>query len=164
MVGKNIAKKGKTTKEKKVFEKFLTLLGFEYDRTGKHGEVWKHYAKNLTTQLPTTPSDNRWVKNLKGGLVKLVSGAFSKEDIAELLKPLIKKGKVSFTKDGRMRLLRIEGDLEMEFLRDLLIDDIPIHQELQEFEQGKRDVPFQPQDDFEFSDEVKTKIKELTKK
>lgn len=156
MVGKNIAKKGKTTKEKKVVEKFLTLLGFEYDRTGKHGEVWKHHTKNLTTQLPSTPSDNRWVKNMKGGLVKLVSSAFSKDDIVELLKPLIKKGKVSFTKDGRMRLLRIEGDLETEILRDLLIDDMSLHQDLQEFTQGK--------DDFEFSDEVKTKIKELTKK
>ncbi len=35
--------------------------------------------------------------------------------------------------------MRIKGDLETNLLRDLLIDDMPIHQELQEFSDGKDD-------------------------
>ena len=42
-------------KEKKIFEKFLTLLGFEFERVSKHGEYWKHHAKKLSTQIPNIP-------------------------------------------------------------------------------------------------------------
>ena len=129
----------RNSKEKKVFEKFLTLMGFVKDRLGKHGDVWKHYAKNLVTQLPTSPSGLSWVKNKKSELTKLITDNFSKEEIKLFLEPLIKKRKVQFTNDGRVRLLRIQGDLEMNMLRDLLIDDMSIHQELQEFSDGKDD-------------------------
>jgi len=144
-------------KEKKIFEKFFKLLGFEFEKNSKHGEVWKHHTKKLVLPpIPISPSDKNWTKGYKQNLTRLLSPAFSKDEFLSLLEPLIKKRKVKYTDDGRIRLLRIEGDLETEFLKDLLIDDMPIHQELQEFSQGK--------DDFEFSDEVKTKIKELTKK
>jgi hypothetical protein len=129
----------KVGKEKKVFEKILKLMGFVKDRVGKHGEVWKHYAKNLIHQLPISPSGMSWVNNNKSKLTKLITDNFSKEDIELFLQPLIKKRKVQFTKDGRMRLLRISGDLELNMLRDLLIDDMPINQELQEFSDGKDD-------------------------
>ena len=104
----------RNSKEKKVFEKFLTLMGFVKDRLGKHGDVWKHYAKNLVTQLPLTPSGLSWVKNKKSELTKLITDNFSKDDIELFLAPLIKKRKVQFTKDGRVRLLRIEPKLNMK--------------------------------------------------
>ncbi len=131
--------KGKTSKEKKIFEKFLTLLGFVFERVSKHGEVWKHHVKKLSTQIPTSPSASQWVNDYKRQLSKLISPAFSREELELLLQPLIKKRKVQFTKDGRMRLLRTEGDLELNMLRDLLIDDMSINQELQEFSDGKDD-------------------------
>ena len=104
----------KSSGEKKIFEKILTLMGFVVDRLGKHGEVWKHYAKNLVTQLPLTPSGLSWVKNKKSELTKLITDNFSKEDIELFLEPLIKKRKVQFTNDGRVRLLRIEPKLNMK--------------------------------------------------
>jgi hypothetical protein len=100
--------------DKKIFEKILTLMGFVKDRMGKHGEVWKHYAKNLVTQLPISPSGLSWVKNKKSELTKLITDNFSKEDIELFLAPLIKKRKVQFTNDGRVRLLRIEPKLNMK--------------------------------------------------
>ena len=106
--------KGKTSKEKKIFEKFLTLLGFVFERVSKHGEVWKHHAKKLSTQIPISPSASQWVKDYKRQLSKLISGAFSREEIELLLEPLIKKRKVKFTNDGRVRLLRIEPKLNMK--------------------------------------------------
>jgi len=143
----------RNSKEKKVFEKFLTLMGFVKDRLGKHGDVWKHYAKNLVTQLPTSPSGLSWVKNKKSELTKLITDNFSKEEIKLFLEPLIKKRKVQFTNDGRVRLLRIQGDLEMYMLRDLLTDDMSIHQELQEFYDGI--------DGTEELDEINEKIKDM---
>ena len=143
----------KSSGEKKIFEKILTLMVFVVDRLGKHGEVWKHYAKNLIHQLPTSPSGMSWVKNNKSKLTKLITDNFSKEDIELLLQPLIKKRKVQFTNDGRVRLLRIQGDLEMYMLRDLLTDDMSIHQELQEFYDGI--------DGTEELDDLNEKIKDM---
>ena len=143
----------RNSKEKKVFEKFLTLMGFVKDRLGKHGDVWKHYAKNLVTQLPTSPSGLSWVKNKKSELTKLITDNFSKEDIELFLEPLIKKRKVQFTNDGRVRLLRISGDLETNILRDLLTDDMSVHQELQEFYDGI--------DGTEELDDLNEKIKDM---
>lgn len=134
-------------KEKKIFEKFLSLLGFEFERVSKHGEFWKHHTKKLTTQIPISPSDHKWTIAYKHQLTKLVSPAFSKDELLRLLEPLFKKRKVKFTEDGRIRLLRTEGDLETEILRDLLIDDIDVENV----------------DDFEFSDELKSKIKKTMK-
>ncbi len=144
----------RNSKEKKVFEKFLTLMGFVKDRLGKHGDVWKHYAKNLVTQLPTSPSGLSWVKNKKSELTKLITDNFSKEDIELFLEPLIKKRKVQFTNDGRVRLLRISGDLETNILRDLLTDDMSVHQELQEFYDGI--------DGTEELDDLNEKIKDIS--
>jgi hypothetical protein len=143
----------KSSGEKKIFEKILTLMGFVVDRLGKHGEVWKHYAKNLIHQLPTSPSGMSWVKNNKSKLTKLITDNFSKEDIELLLQPLIKKRKVQFTNDGRVRLLRISGDLETNILRDLLTDDMSVHQELQEFYDGI--------DGTEELDDLNEKIKDM---
>ena len=106
--------KGKTSKEKKIFEKFLTLLGFVFERVSKHGEVWKHHVKKLSTQIPTSPSASQWVHDYKRQLSKLISPAFTREEIELLLEPLIKKRKVKYTDDGRIRLLRIEPKLNMK--------------------------------------------------
>ena len=51
--------------EFKIIKTFLTSLGFEEDRMGKHGSIWKHIEKNLTTNVTTSSSDYRWYKNWK---------------------------------------------------------------------------------------------------
>ena len=148
----------KVSKEKKVFEKFLTLMGFVKDRLGKHGDVWKHYAKNLVTQLPTSPSGLSWVKNKKSELTKLITDNFSKEDIELFLEPLIKKRKVQFTNDGRVRLLRIEPKLNMKGFP--LVEGGEPQQDLEE------DLLYAllPPDTDDADEELKKIIKEKSKK
>ena len=48
MVAKKLGK-SKFKGEFKIIKTFLTSLGFEEDRMGKHGSIWKHIEKNLTT-------------------------------------------------------------------------------------------------------------------
>jgi uncharacterized protein (UPF0297 family) len=135
-------------KEKKVFIKYLTALEFELVRKTKHSELWKHFAKSISFQLSGTPSNIAWLHDAKRQFQKLISSNFDKDELKELLKPFFKKHKVRFNKQGQLRLLRVEGDLETEMLRDLLIEEIPVSNE----------------DDFEFSDELKTKIKKVIAK
>ena len=117
--------------EFKIIKTFLTSLGFEEDRMGKHGSIWKHIEKNLTTNVTTSSSDWRWYKNWKSDFTKLVSENFTREEIEQLLAKLIKKRKVQYTADGRLRILRIEPklifaepeDLEEDLLYALLPPD-----------------------------------------
>ena len=97
-------KLGKSTfkGEFKIIKKFLTSMGFVLDRTGKHGSVWKHTEKNLTTNVTTSSSDWRWYKNWKSDFTKLINDNFTIQEIEELLAKLIKKRKVRFTEDGRV--------------------------------------------------------------
>ena len=104
-------------KEKKVFSKIFESFGFEYEIKGKHGDIWKHKLFNLTISLPTSASDNRWIKNKKSEISKLVSDSFSIEEVKKLLKPFIKKRKIEFTKDGRVRLLRISTTTDLKELK-----------------------------------------------
>ena len=150
--------KGKTSKEKKIFEKFLTLLGFVFERVSKHGEVWKHHAKKLSTQIPISPSASQWVKDYKRQLSKLISGAFSREEIELLLEPLIKKRKVKYTNDGRIRLLRIEPKLNLQGFP--LVEGGEPQQDLEE------DLLYAllPPDTDDAHEELKKIIKEKSKK
>ena len=110
-------KLGKSTfkGEFKIIKKFLTSLNFELDRTGKHA----------------SSSDWRWYKNWKSDFTKLVSENFTREEIEQLLAKLIKKRKVQYTADGRLRILRISPklifsepeDLEEDLLYALLPPD-----------------------------------------
>ena len=97
--------------EFKIIKTFLTSLGFVLDRVGKHGSIWKHDAKKLTTNVTTSSSDWRWYKNWKSDFTKLVSENFTRKEIEQLLAKLIKKRKVQYTADGRLRLLRMEPKL-----------------------------------------------------
>ena len=117
--------------EFKIIKKFLTSLNFELDRTGKHGSIWKNHQKNLITNVTTSSSDWRWYKNWKSDFTKLVSENFTREEIEQLLAKLIKKRKVQYTADGRLRILRISPklifaepeDLEEDLLYALLPPD-----------------------------------------
>jgi len=117
--------------EFKIIKTFLTSLGFEEDRMGKHESIWKHDAKKLTTNVTTSSSDYRWYKNWKSGFNKLVTENFTREEIERLLAKIIKKRKVQYTADGRLRILRIEPklifaqpeDLESDLLNALLPPD-----------------------------------------
>ena len=95
-----------------------------------------------------SPSGNSWFDDAKRQFQKLISSNFDNDELNELLKPLLRKNKVKFNKQGKLRVLRIEGDFETNLLRDILIPEYN-----EEDEMDKDD------DDFEFSDELKTKIK-----
>ena len=70
-------------------------------------------------------------KNWKSDFTKLVSENFTREEIEQLLAKLIKKRKVQYTADGRLRILRISPklifaepeDLEEDLLYALLPPD-----------------------------------------
>jgi hypothetical protein len=64
MVAKKLGK-NKFKGEFKIIKIFLTSLGFELDRVGKHGSIWKNHAKNLITNVDTSSSDWRWFNNWK---------------------------------------------------------------------------------------------------
>ena len=117
--------------EFKIIKTFLTSLGFEEDRMGKLGSIWNHIEKNLTTNVTTSSSDYRWYKNWKSGFCKLVTENFTREEIEKLLPKIIKKRKMQYTADGRLRILRISPklifaepeDLEEDLLYALLPPD-----------------------------------------
>ena len=123
--------------EFKIIKTFLTSLGFEEDRMGKHGSIWKHIEKNLTTNVTTSSSDYRWYKNWKSGFCKLVTENFTREEIEKLLPKIIKKRKMQYTADGRLRILRISPklifaepeDLEEDLLYALFPPDTNISAE-----------------------------------
>ena len=140
-------------KEKKVFIKYLTALEFELVRKTKHSELWKHIAKSISFQLSGSPSSHNWIHDAKRQFQKLISSNFDKDELQNLLEPFIKKQKVRFNKQGKIRVLRISGDLETNILRDLLTDDMSVHQELQEFYDGI--------DGTEELDDLNEKIKDM---
>ena len=150
--------KGKS-KEKKIFEKFFKLLGCEHARFSKHGDVWKHHAKNLVLPpIPNSPSDTNWTKSYKQNLSKILSPAFTKDEFLTLLEPLIKKRKVKYTDDGRIRLLRIEPKLKLQGFP--LVEGGEPQQDLEE------DLLYAllPPDTDDAHEELKKIIKEKSKK
>ena len=141
-------------KEKKVFKKLMTALDFELVKTTKHSELWKHFAKSISFQLSGSPSSHNWLHDAKRQFQKLISSNFDKDELQNLLEPFIKKQKVRFNKQGKIRVFRISGDLETNILRDLLTDDMSVHQELQEFCDGI--------DGTEELDDLNEKIKDIS--
>ena len=66
-------------KEKKVFQKSLTALEFEWVRRTKHSELWKHFAKYISFQLSGSASSTNWIHDEKRQFQKLISSNFDKE-------------------------------------------------------------------------------------
>jgi hypothetical protein len=135
--------------EFKIIKKFLTSFNFELDRVGKHGSIWKNHQKNLITNVTTSSSDWRWYKNWKSDFTNLVTENFTRKEIEQLLAKLIKKRKVQYTADGKLRILRMEPKM--------------IFAEPENIEEDLLYALLPPDDDFEFSDEIKSKIKKLKK-
>ena len=94
--------------EKKVITMFLTLLGFDYFSTSNSGEIWKHHGKNITTSLTNSANDLRWFFHWKRNFGILVKENFSRIEIEILMERFIKKRKVKFTDDGKLRILRAD--------------------------------------------------------
>jgi len=87
---------------------FLTLLGFDYFSTGNQGEIWKHHGKNLITNITKSSNDLRWFFNWKRDFGILVKKNFSRVEIEILIERYIKKRKVKFTDDGKLRILKAD--------------------------------------------------------
>ena len=85
-------------KEKNVFKKLMTALGFGFERNTKHGERWKHPVKLIYFQMSGSPSGNSWFDDAKRQFKKLISSNFDNAELNELLKPLLRKNKVKFNK------------------------------------------------------------------
>ena len=69
----------KYSKDKTVFQKYLTALDFELVKTIKHSELWKHFAKSISFQLSGSPSSQNWLHDAKRQFQKLISSNFDKE-------------------------------------------------------------------------------------
>jgi len=95
-------------KDNKVINMFLTLLGFDYLSIVNHGEIWKHHSKNIITNITRSSNDLRWFFNWKESFGILVKENFSRIEIEMLMERYIKKRKVKFTDDGKLRLLRAD--------------------------------------------------------
>ena len=134
--------------DNKVITMCLTLLGFDYVSIGNQGEIWRHHSKNIITNITRSSNDLRWFFNWKESFGILVKENFSRIEIEILMERYIKKRKVRFTDDGKLRILRADPsvasgedfikensdeiwvtfyDVEGELLSELLPD-------LQEFE------------------------------
>ena len=142
--------------EKKVIIMFLTLLGFEYASQGKHGGIWKHRGKNLITNIARSSDNWRWFNNWKSGFGILIKENFSRDEIETLLERYIKKRKVKFTDDGRLRMLRVDPRVASgeDFIK-VNPDEIWVTFYDVEGELLSELLPELP--DFEFSDELKEK-------
>ena len=97
--------------DNKVVTMFLTLLGFDYLSTGNHGEIWRHPIKNIITIITRSSNDLRWFFNWKKSFGVLVKENFSRIEIEILMEHYIKKRKVKFTNDGKLRILRADPSI-----------------------------------------------------
>ena len=140
--------------EKKVIIMFLTLLGFEYVSQGKHGGLWKHHGKNLITNITSSSGNWRWFNNWKRDFGILVKENFSRMEIEMLMERYIKKRKVKFTDDGKLRLLRADPSVASgeDFIKENS-DEIWVTFNDVEGELLSELLP--DLQDFEFSDELK---------
>jgi len=152
-------------KYNRVFKKIMTPLGFLFERKTKHGERWKHPEKGIFYQLSGSPSGNAWFDDARRQFQKLISSNFDTDELNELLKPLLRKNKVKFNKQGKIRVLRIGGDFETNLIRDLIIPDLDINGNITEFsDEVKKGILKGFDRDPRLSDEVKTKIEETMSK
>ena len=87
---------------------FLTLLGFEYVSQEDHKGLWKHYGKNLVTDIAEISGNWKCFNNWKRDFGILVKENFTRDEIEKLLQRYIKKRKVKFTDDGKPRILRAD--------------------------------------------------------
>ena len=99
-------------KDNKVITMFLTILGFDYLSIGNHGEIWRHQSKNIITNITRSSNDLRWFFNWKESFGILVKENFSRIEIEILMERYIKKRKVKFTDDGKLRILRADSSIE----------------------------------------------------
>ena len=152
--------KSKFKGEFKIIRIFLTSLGFELDRVGIHGSIWKNHTKNLITSVAANSSDWRWFNDWKRDFGNLVKGNFTRDEIETLLERYIKKRKVKYTDDGRIRNLRVDPRVASgaDFIK-VNPDEIWVTYYDVEGELLSELLPELP--DFEYSDELKTKIKKL---
>ena len=95
-------------KDNKVITMFLTILGFNYLSKGKHGEIWRHNSKNIITNITRSSNDLRWFFNWKESFGILIKENFSTIEIEILMERYIRKRKVKFTDDGKLRILRAD--------------------------------------------------------
>ena len=139
---------------------FLTLLGFDYLSMGNHGEIWRHHSKNIITNISRSSNDLRWFFNWKKNFGILVKENFSRLEIEILMERYIKKRKVKFTDDGKLRILRADPKVASgeDFIK-VNPDEIWVTFYDVEGELLYELLPELP--DFENSDELKTKIKKL---
>ena len=140
--------------DNKVIIMFLTLLGFDYISMGNHGEIWKHHSKNIITNINRSTSDLRWFFNWKKSFGILVKENFSRFEIEFLILRYIKKRKVKFTDDGKLRILRAHPSVASgeDFVKDNS-DEIWVTFNDVEGELLSELLP--DLQDFEFSDELK---------
>jgi hypothetical protein len=99
-------------KDNKVITMFLTILGFDYLSIGNHGEIWRHKSKDIITNITRSSNDLRWFFNWKESFGILVKENFSRIEIEILMERYIKKRKVKFTDDGKLRILRADSSIE----------------------------------------------------
>ena len=146
--------------DKKVITMFLILLGFDFLYTSNNQEMWKHHGKNLITNIASSSGNWRWFNNWKRDFGILVKENFSRNEIETLLERYIKKRKVKFTDDGRLRILRADPRVASgeDFVK-MNPDEIWVTFYDVEGELLSELLPELP--DFEYSDELKTKIKKL---
>ena len=69
----------KYSKDKTVFQKYLTALDFELVKSTKHSELWKHFAKSISFQLSGSPSSHNWIHDAERQFQKLISSNFDRE-------------------------------------------------------------------------------------
>ena len=141
-------------KDNKVITMFLTILGFDYLSIGNHGEIWRHQSKNIITNITRSSNDLRWFFNWKESFGILVKENFSRIEIEILMERYIKKRKVKFTDDGKLRILRADSSIESgeDFIKE---DSDEIWVTFYDVEGELLSELLPDLQDFEFPDELK---------
>ena len=141
-------------KDNKVITMFLTILGFDYLSIGNHGEIWRHQSKDIITNITRSSNDLRWFFNWKESFGILVKENFSRIEIEILMERYIKKRKVKFTDDGKLRILRADSSIESgeDFIKE---DSDEIWVTFYDVEGELLSELLPDLQDFEFPDELK---------
>ena len=89
-----------------------------------------------------SPSNNGWFDDARRQFQKLIQSNFDTVELNEKLKPLLRKNKVKFNKQGKIRVLRIEGDFETNLLRDLIFPEYNDEDEMDDLYEKVKDISF----------------------
>ena len=109
-----------TKNDYQTFTRYLVALGFEKGVSSGKVFLWKHSVKSIKFEINLSFKRNNFIKKF----ITLIKDNFTSKELQKLLIIFIKENKILFSKNNKVKVLKIEtnfnNDLETKILSSLL--------------------------------------------